>query len=212
MPVYLKDNIKVLFVHIPKCGGSSFSERMTGRGWREVLSIKGIHAERLNFLYCSLQHMHASKLKQMVHPCKFDNILTLVRNPVNRLKSEYTWQVRQGMTNLAPRKWINRVFSEYEKNNFVFDNHIRPQHEFLLDSSLIFKLEEGGVSQAVEAVSSKPPERGFFESLFNKDKKNLKKTNKSLSVNKAFRNNRSKIQNFYSDDYAILNYEMKDRE
>jgi Sulfotransferase family len=214
MPVMLKEETKILFVHIPKCGGSSFEKRMTDLGWRELLSIRGINAKQLRFMRCSPQHMHVELMLHLLRPEVFDHIVTLVREPVARLKSEYAWQCRQKITNLAPEPWIEQVFNEFRNDSFAYDNHIRPQNEFLLDETLCFKLEEDGVNRAVAAISPEAEvlQGGFFQNLFSKQRQKndikLKATTKSSSVNEAFERMRPHIQDFYAEDYEVLDYTL----
>jgi len=125
MPILVRKEKSVLFVHIPKCGGSSFVQAMSKRGWRELLSIRGIDANLLKFMRCSPQHLHAEILHRLVRSDVFDSIVTLVREPLARLRPEYCWQKFQGMTDLDPVQWIDHAFDEFSKDPFVYDNHIR---------------------------------------------------------------------------------------
>ena len=42
MPIYTYNKRNILFIHIPKCGGSSFSREMYRIGMREYLTIRVI--------------------------------------------------------------------------------------------------------------------------------------------------------------------------
>ncbi|PID77346.1 MAG: hypothetical protein CSB24_02025 [Deltaproteobacteria bacterium] len=207
MPILLRDGMAVLFVHIPKCGGSSFLRGMANRGWREFLSIRGMAADQLGFMHCSPQHMHAEMLKQIVCPKRFDRIVTLVREPFFRLMSEYAWQQKQGITTLAPGIWIEHTLSEFSRNPFVCDNHIRPQNEFLLDNSLIFKLEDDGVNQALDTVSPLVKNgMALFFSVLKVSAKKCKQTKKSRQIMADFTSKQEQICDFYREDYERLGY------
>lgn len=209
MPVMIKGDETVLFVHIPKTGGSSFIQSMVDRGWREELSIRGLHPGRLHFMYCSPQHMHAELLLRLVRPEAFDHIVTLVRDPLARLQSEYAWQRRQEMTDLDPEVWINYVLTEFWNNPFIYDNHIRPQHEFLIEGSKVFKLEDDGVGRAVGFLSPGSPKRTIIDRLLKRENAKdlkLKATVKLPYVNQAFERKISQIQDFYAKDYEVLGY------
>lgn len=209
MPIMIREDASVLFIHIPKCGGSSFEQHMVNRGWRELLSIRGINANNLKFMRCSLQHLHAELLHRVVRPELFDSIVALVREPVSRLKSEYAWQRKQGITDLNPEEWIEHVFSEFRKDPFVYDNHIRPQHEFLIDKGQVFKLEEDGVNQALNSVSPTRKKNSIFGSFRNRVQDIwLKQTRKSLDVHEAFAKQSTQIQDFYAHDYKVLGYPL----
>jgi Sulfotransferase family len=207
MPVMVREEAAVLFIHIPKCGGSSFEQGMSNRGWRELLSIRGISTKQLKFMRCSPQHMHAELLIRIIYPELFNNIVTLVREPVSRLKSEYAWQQVQGITNLSPEIWIEHVFAEFAKNPFIYDNHIRPQNEFILDKGLIFRLEEDGINQALNIVSPERKKRNIFTPLLSKTRDmKLKVTIKSPYIHDEFQKKSTQIYDFYGKDYELLGY------
>ena len=208
MPILVRKDESVLFVHIPKCGGSSFVKAMIKRGWRELFSIRGIHANLLKFMRCSPQHLHAEHLNQLVRPEAFDHIITLVRDPLARLRSEYCWQTIQDMTNLSPESWIRHVFSEYGKDPFVYDNHIRPQHEFLLGENKFLKLEEDGVHQALKSVSSDGKEMDCASSATEASSgiEKVKVTKKTAEILESFTSAKDQIADFYRKDYELLGY------
>lgn len=208
MPIMTMNDKAILFVHIPKCGGSSFERQMNQRGWREHLSVRGISADKLSFLKCSPQHLHAELLLTLVNPAGFDDIVTLVREPLARLRSEYTWQLFQGMTSLKPEDWIEHVFDSYGANNFIYDNHIRPQCEFLIEGSRLFKLEQQGVDKAVASVAGNKVEgrKNILKQFLSKNNKVAKATVKSDEVLQAFENRKNQIYEFYDKDYKELGY------
>lgn len=209
MPIMVKDNKSVLFIHVPKCGGSSFEKLMQKRGWKELLSIRGVNAKNLNFMHCSPQHMHAEYLSLMVRPGCFDHIIAFVREPVERLKSEYAWQLSQSITSLSPSEWIDHVFHEYKKNPFIYDNHIRPQHEFILEGAQVYKLEDEGITPVLDAISPKQKKGNLISRWLTKEKvKQLKKTVKTSSIHEAFEKKASMIKEFYAKDYESFGYPL----
>jgi Sulfotransferase family len=209
MPIMVREESAILFIHIPKCGGSSFEKGMSNRGWRELLSIRGMNTKQLKFMRCSPQHMHAELLNRMIYPELFTHIVALVREPVSRLKSEYAWQKVQGITNLSPDTWIEHVFAEFAKNPFAYDNHIRPQNEFILDKGLIFRLEEDGINQVLNVVSPDRKKRNILAPLLGKTQDvKLKATIKSPDIHEQFQKKSNQIYDFYRKDYELLGYPM----
>lgn len=207
MPVMMKEGKRVLFVHIPKCGGSSLEKELSVRGWRELLSIRGVHTKDLAFIKCSLQHMHGEQLRYLLNLTEFDEIISVVRNPFDRLRSEYYWQLHQKMVSLSPAEWIVQTLERYHDNPFIYDNHIRPQSEFLLNGMKWFKLEEGGVKLALETVDKSLPRKSFIKSLLKQSKSgHLKRTLKSESIDRVFEEHKKLIVDFYREDYEILGY------
>jgi len=210
MPVFTKKQDAILFVHIPKCAGSSFERAMKANGWKEYFSIRGIALPDLEWSKVSPQHFHAELLESCLEPEKFSAIVTIVRNPFKRLVSEYFWQLKQKVTNLDPDSWLDSVYSQYEKNQLVYDNHIRPQTEFILPGTEVFKLEEDGVANAIAFIEKRYPGNAFSlqrlkdKLLFNKQEK---KSDYNESLVQEFESRKTEIKKFYKVDYDRFGYE-----
>ena len=200
MPIMVRNEETILFVHIPKCGGSSFEKAIKELGYKELLSIRGMPLHKLKYLNCTLQHMHAAMLDVFVRTEEINKIVTIVRNPYQRFLSEYSWQIRQGITKLPPAEWIKNTFKLYEEDNFIFDNHIRPQNEFILDKCNVFKLEDNGIQAGLSYATDTSLEENIQLPI-------EKKTNKKQNVLEAFEEHKELIIDFYKDDYTLLGYE-----
>ena len=207
MPVFVKRNASVLFIHIPKCGGSSFERLSANAGWKELFSVRGVHASRLKGFKCSPQHFHGELLEQTCDIDRFDAVLALVRHPYFRLKSEFYWQRAQGMSQLAPRAWWENTQNQHRDNPYVFDNHIRPQSDFLVGAERleIFKLEENGPQNALESLQRHAPGKGV-RSYFDIGRRRSKKSPYDSAIEDAFAEIRSDIEDFYSIDMTRLEY------
>jgi len=143
MPVFYKGNKKVLFVHIPKCGGSYIEHLFLNNGF-SLEYIDGGKPGNLNYIRkCSPQHMHADMLDTIFELSKFDFIFTIVRDPIQRVISEAHMRLKENKNSNQIDIWIRDTFSKYYENNFILDNHIRPQSEFLCEGIKIFKQEDG---------------------------------------------------------------------
>jgi len=146
MPIFTRDDRALLFVHIPKTGGTTIEKMLVSAGWR-----MGFHATRLSepeqfHLYkVSPQHFHADLLRQLVRPRRFDLIFAISREPLARFRSEYAMRNREAGAGTADRveEWTDRVLRRYRQNPFHLDNHLRPQHEFVLPRTRVFRLEDG---------------------------------------------------------------------
>ncbi|MGR5254314.1 sulfotransferase family 2 domain-containing protein [Vibrio astriarenae] len=197
MPVMVKGNESVLFIHIPKSGGSSYEAIMKNLGYRELLSIRGMPLSKLKFLKCTPQHMHAEMLSSWLNVNDLDRVVTIVRDPYKRFMSEYSWQLKQGITKLEPGDWVENTMEQYCKNKFVYDNHIRPQSDFILKGAEIFQLEDNGLVNAVSySIGGNLPENLVIPSE--------KKTSKSDEILREFELRRNEIVDFYRDDYKLL--------
>jgi len=215
MPVFHKGDETVLFIHIPKTGGSSLERHLDTLAWRETFSVRGLTAGQIRYAKASPQHFHADLLERVFDLSAFSKVVALVRDPFNRLKSEYYWQFRNTATPPQPAVWIDDVFNQFQNNPFLFDNHIRPQATFFpkdLDVKT-FKLEDNGIGKALTYITGRDtiPAQSFkerFKPLSRR--KNYEKRSKYLpEVEAAFKEHRTKIVDFYQNDYVKFNYPLE---
>lgn len=213
MPVLLKNDKSALFIHVPKCGGTSFEALARKIGWQEVFSIRGIHASKLGMFNCSPQHFHAELLQSIFDISRFDSVFSIVRHPFNRLKSEYYWQLKQGITTKTPDEWWHEVAKEFRQNPFIHDNHIRPQHEFLVECEnlQIFRLEDDGISSALAHL----PGSSFLDSAKRAvltGRIREKRSTYSDDIERQFSRLRPDIEAFYDADMRKLGYSEAGKE
>ena len=200
MPIFSKQNTNILYIHIPKCGGSSISSIFQKRNWDESFSIRGKPLSKLEYLKSSPQHYHGEIIKNIFDISKFDKAFTIVRNPYTRLKSEFYWQLSKKITtNISPEDWLNNILEKYNQNKYIYDNHIRPQNEFILEQVDIFKLEEG-FKKIYEYI--------FDQKFFFIKEPKLKKMKYNQSIEEQFLKIKSKIKDFYAKDYELLEYKI----
>jgi len=146
MPVFSKDDLRVLFVHVPKAGGSAIERAFADAEWRVAYRDARVRAGGLNDLRrCSPQHMHASMLETILVPERFDAVFMTVREPLARFRSEYAMRNAQAGAPAAAavERWYDEAVRAYAANPFVHDNHLRPQAEFVLPNAQVYRLEEG---------------------------------------------------------------------
>ena len=209
MPIFSKNNKNILFVHIPKSGGSSFCSLMLKTYWQETFIIRNKEIKSLYYLKCSPQHYHREILEQIFNLEKFEKKITIVRNPFERIKSEYYWQLKTKIINKGthPKEWFTNILLNYKSNNFIFDNHIRFQSEFITDDIKIFKLEEDGIQNALNyALDNNSAYEKLFIKILNFQK--LKRTNKSKYIEEQFLKLKSQIIDFYLKDYEMFSYDF----
>ena len=161
MPIFRTINKDILFVHIPKAGGTSV-EKFFHANQFTVLFIdhagnKTQYMNSLNNLTkCSPQHMHADLLKSYFDLSKFSSIFMMVRHPVDRIVSEYNYRMKiakiEKKNNVEINTWINQTIQACSSDPYIHDNHLRPQWHFLLDNCKAFKLEDSMNSKWVESV------------------------------------------------------------
>lgn len=157
MPSLTLDDRLIWFAHCPKAGGTSVETAMVAAwgdrvghlhwGWDLWWKAGGW---RLADPPNSPQHLTWEDA-QRVLPRAPDAVFALVREPARRMVSEYRYQRRDRRGTRAGRAlaclpfslWLRLMLAMARKNPHSFDNHFRPQDDFVPEGALVFRLEDG---------------------------------------------------------------------
>ncbi|MEL7105721.1 MAG: hypothetical protein AAGM21_07360 [Pseudomonadota bacterium] len=147
----------IWFAHCPKAGGTSVETAMVARwgpqvghlhwgwdlwwmrgGWREASPPN------------SPQHLIWEDALSVL-PRAPDDVFALVRDPAQRMASEYRWQRRGrrgtflglAVSYLPFSLWLTLMLALARQNPYAYDNHLRPQTDFIPDGAKVFYLEDG---------------------------------------------------------------------
>lgn len=198
----------VLFSFVPKTGGSALISFFNQLGCK--INLHNENNNIVGLLKCPSQHFHYEILDQIYDIDKFDYSFTIVRHPFDRLKSDYMWSYRNLEKNMNPdsfENWINFMFKNFKKNTYTFDNHIRPQNEFIGPKiKKVYKYEDGLEKITLDIFKN----IGLKINISQENKRFIPKVNSSeqtkvrISKNniKLSEKTMKKIQEFYKDDLA----------
>ncbi|NVK56116.1 MAG: sulfotransferase family 2 domain-containing protein [Alteromonadaceae bacterium] len=195
MPLLIKpDNQTLLFVHIPKTAGTSIKSRIKS-------DIKlALNVEFKQELPCPPQHFHFELLERLGFASYCCDSFAVVRHPLTRFISEFAYlkKVDKKFKHVNLLTFALLCKKIYPINKYIFSNHIRPQSEFISNSTRVFKIEDG-ISHVYDAY----PE--FF--ITEKSKQKSVVANKSNS-NSIIADSLSAniVQELYKEDYKNLNY------
>jgi hypothetical protein len=145
MTILSRDGHTILFLHIPKCGGSSVVETFRAAGYETELEIRGKPIR--SFMRTTPQHLTCSDLRSMVRFDQIDRVFGVVRHPVDRLLSEYRWTHRESEPSTIPdvNDWLQENLAIVTDDITYQDNHFRPMVSFF-DPNIpvdIFPIEHG---------------------------------------------------------------------
>jgi hypothetical protein len=134
MPYFRK--IKILFIHIPRTGGTTvecyfYQKDQSVRSTRSLFSKTG-YLNGHSLQHCTYQELRSIRKRFNIHfppPDKQLTILTIVRNPYDRLFSDLI----AGNSDLSPEMIDQTVDAFIHSENT--DSHQRPQVEFLIDNN-----------------------------------------------------------------------------
>lgn len=188
----------MLFIHIPKCGGTTVAEVMQANQWHISFHDEGLDNSLNPFCKCPPQHLEFRQLSQIFDVDKLHGrIVTIVRHPTERIISAYKWRVMyQGLT-VEVNRWICDAIDAWHKRHYVFDNHITPQHYYVGKGVRFFKLENG-LNRFFSFISSEFKEEIVYNDV------NLMST-KDIDV-QLTAETKVRINEFYARDFEIFKY------
>ncbi len=205
MPVLVKDGKSVLFVHVPKAGGSSVEDLFAESGWLINFRYTPVNRPRLfPLLRVSPQHYHAALLTEILKLDDFDLIFMITRDPIERFRSEFA--MRNSRLTRADEatveEWADTMFERYADNPYVADNHLRPQVEFVVPHTVLYRMEDG-MKGIVKDLNSR-----FDLELHGRLKHRLHSKDRGLpssrvEISKALR---SRLVDFYAADFERFGY------
>ena len=192
--------LKCIFIHIPKTAGTAIEHFLRNRGINK-LELIGERNGR------SMHHYLAFEIKKL-----FPNFygtyykFSIIRNPYDRLLSEYYWRISKGIgfkCNQSKDEFLDFVEDIIKNNNYfsnIYYDHFIPQYLFLYNKKLekiivnhIFKYED--MSFIENYLKTKLKINNNFEVL-----------NKSEKKESWNDNQKERIYNFYKKDFELFNY------
>ena len=135
-------NKGILFIHIPKCGGHSI-ERAMGIPHKSFSS----HEYSYKFLFGNeLQHLTFREAEIILPDKSFEKSFTVLRNPIDRLISEYNWS---GNWSGASAFIEERVKVSLDRNDRILDRHLLPQSQFVCGENQLQEIFTFGQFDAI---------------------------------------------------------------
>ena len=206
MPYFQNKYINLLFIHIPKTGGTSletyfstkFNMPLNDSTWFNTIKrFKGV----------SFQHQTYQSLINNPQIFKIDNshnnlkILTIVRCPYYRLISDL-FHFKYITASSSPDFVFKVLISKYLNTFGENDNHKKPQYLFLLDKDE--KMLENITILKMETLKSDMAKLGYtdFNIVVNSSKVNR---NYMSYLNK---DSIKLINTVYQKDFELFNYPM----
>lgn len=160
---------KTIFVHIPKCAGTSVEKYLGMGSQAQLFSFKPIKLTNIRYdknLFSSSelkdfeertpQHLTASQLKKIIPENIFDSFFkfSIVRHPYQRMISEYAYihetptQKTAKFRNKPFATFVDEVLALSESDKLMlFDGHLEQQKNYLYENDVlavdvVYKLED----------------------------------------------------------------------
>ncbi|WP_136443564.1 sulfotransferase family 2 domain-containing protein [Pacificoceanicola onchidii] len=182
MPICRAGAQLIHFAHIPKAGGSSIEAYLRTKGTLAMTA-----SSRPEGLPCTPQHFHAALFEPLFPADLFTARFAVLRHPVERMVSEFLWRseplkplqrvarpIKGGRArrikledqkkSLTFDEWVPKALAALKRDGFIYDNHLRPQVDFVTEDMGLFTLEAGldPVFRWLDAVTETAASDGQF--------------------------------------------------
>jgi hypothetical protein len=212
MPYFNNKNVNILFIHIPKTGGTSiakylsqkYSIQLCEKSFSGFNLCKNINVPSDHFLLNTILTLYKDKIV-------FKNlkILSVVRNPYSKIISEIFFRKKISEQNISDddtQKIIETIITTdiniYLENKHHAENHFIPQYKFLCDKNE--KIYNNIDILKFENLNNDIKKLGFED--FNVDiNKTEKKFDYKYYLNK---NSINLINKIYKKDFELFGYKM----
>ena len=143
MTLFIQNEESILFLHVPKCGGSSIAKLFKDNGYSPAMEMRGLPPQ--DCLTASPQHQTCKNLRPMMNMEKLDSIFIMARNPYSRIRSEFNWHFRSTAPEDRPdiNQWTIESLTKATTDGDHADNHFRAASTLLTVPCSIFKIEDG---------------------------------------------------------------------
>ena len=197
-------NVNLLFVHIPKTGGTSFENYLSDLyniplNFYSLLSPKVQAGDTSTPQHYTL-HTIWNRRKEIRLFEENLRIITLVRNPYSRMISELFFRNLINISTI-PNEVTKCIYRYLNDNTTTYDNHRLPQIEFLLDSS--GKIWNGVEILHLENIKHDLAQQGFHNFHHHNNSATKIRFTKFLN-DESYR----LINDYYSQDFATFGYHM----
>ena len=205
MPLFTSNGRAVYFAHVPKTGGSSVKDYLVRRfGNLSILDREGGRRNPRTGLILPASHLAAADLEELL-PQKLDYCFAVVRDPIERLQSEYRFQHGYSWASrLSFATWLRIVAACVKMDPRIYQNHIRPQNDLVPEGAEVFYLDQGGMEKIILKLDEITGESG--------EEMSIKHINKSKSKNDGtlYANDIEIMLKIYEADYKRFAFSKPD--
>lgn len=196
-----KISIPLNFIHIPRTGGRYVVELLLANDYDFIFGL-GHHYHFSNIVEgTEVIHFHADLMEKHYKSYRYAKPFTIIRDPLDRFISSFPmllyFSTENNMEKLLNTPDIIKIIKCAQ--NSLPNNWFRPQHEFILPKTKIWKYEDGFDKKFIEWI-----ETNMSINLKNINYDPIGKTPlKEKESIKLSAEVLESVKEFYSEDYKI---------
>ncbi len=209
MPYFKNENINLLFIHIPKCGGTSIEKYFCNK---YKLNYDKTIWFTLEYIYNNHSLQHTTYEEIINDPITFLldnnnlNIITCVRNPYTKFISALFFHKLINISDLKDNNNITNIVQnivdDLTENKIIYDNHFLLQSSFLkinnkIDPNIIILRNEKLIDMM---ANNGYDDFNYYENI----NTNITEEKYYLFINK---NTLDILNSYYDEDFKIFNYQ-----
>lgn len=207
MPLYQYRNKEAektfLFIHVPKTGGTAIETFFRGVGLTGYFDPPTYMPVR-RYLKVPPTHYDYDMLQRLF---ELDSLYSfaVVRNPVNRMISQYKWALEKStmastFAQMNFSEFIHMMFAEYKKNENLLSGHYKPQVRFVGEKvTRVFRYEEGLdaiIRRVLEDLGFKPQDDLKIPVVNNSTPRTVVPSESDIQA----------IRDLYAEDFSAFGY------
>ena len=215
MPIYSLSSenkrLNIVHPHIPKTAGTAIADFFRKIGCQVCFGDENMHIRSL--MRCPPQHYDYQILDMLFLIEKADYSFVVVRNPFDRIKSDYMWAMTKSTmagSDISFDEWAAYLFDNYKSNPYILANHIKPQHLFTGPKiKNVFKYEDGLekiMNTVLSSIGLTTDEEISLQRINTSDDFHEKFPDKLTMNNKTM----NRIIDFYRRDFDLFGYNPDD--
>jgi hypothetical protein len=193
-------SIPVNFIHIPRTGGRYTVELLLLNNYDFIFRREHPYYFANVIDNVEVIHFHASLMKRHYKDYCYAKPFTIVRDPIDRFISGFfvlhEFSIDNNMSHLLTTPDIVKVIDSAQKS--LNNNWFRPQHEFILPKTKIWKYENGLGYKFINWLKS---ELSIDITIHNNQI--IGKTDNKKQINKFSDDVLDSVKQYYSEDYLI---------
>jgi len=206
MPYFSNDMINLLFIHIPKTGGTSL-EYYFSQKYNIKLNQNSLHTYDLIEFYekyginLTLQHYTYNNIIEFnnILNVNFENLekITIVRNPYAKIISDLFYKKLININ--STKDYVYNIINKYINEN-NHDNHNIPQYKFIIDN-------DNNLLHDIKIFKTETLNDNMIANGYTDFNININTNQHKINYIDYLNNNSiNLINNFYDKDFNYFNY------